>query len=108
MLKDDEKRAQIFKEYGKLMDDYNTGMKIIRFNYAAQYSIPYIAEIIEGMKREPIRFKAESGYLPDREMFISQDEIDKIITNGKTATLTGLKPTPILLITLIKQTELNM
>lgn len=35
------------------------------------------------MKREPIRFKAESGYLPDREMFISQDEIDKIITNGK-------------------------
>lgn len=83
MLKDDEKRAQIFKEYGKLMDDYNTGMKIIRFNYAAQYSIPYIAEIIEGMKREPIRFKAESGYLPDREMFISQDEIDKIITNGK-------------------------
>lgn len=83
MLKDDEKRAQIFKEYGKLMDDYNAGMKIIRFNYAPQYSIPYIAEIIEGMKREPIRFKAESGYLPDREMFISQDEIDKIIINGK-------------------------
>lgn len=83
MLKDDEKRAQIFKEYGKLMDDYNSGMKIIRFNYAAQYSIPYIAEIIEGMKREPIRFKAESGYLPDRKMFISQDEIDKIIINGK-------------------------
>ena len=83
MLKDDEKRAQIFKEYGKLMDDYNAGMKIIRFNYAAQYSIPYIAEIIEGMKREPIPFKAESGYLPDREMFISQDEIDKIIINGK-------------------------
>lgn len=83
MLKDDEKRVQIFKEYGRLMDDYNAGMKIIRFNYAAQYSIPYIAEIIEGMKREPIRFKAESGYLPDREMFISQDEIDKIIINGK-------------------------
>lgn len=83
MLKDDEKRAQIFKEYGKLMDDYNAGMKIIRFNYAAQYSIPYIAEIIEGMKREPIRFKAKPGYLPDREMFISQDEIDKIIINGK-------------------------
>lgn len=83
MLKDDEKRAQIFKEYGRLMDDYNAGMKIIRFNYAPQYSIPYIAEIIEGMKREPIRFKAELGYLPDREMFISQDEIDKIITNGK-------------------------
>lgn len=83
MLKDDEKRAQIFKEYGRLMDDYNAGMKIIRFNYAAQYSIPYIAEIIEGMKREPILFKAESGYLPEREMFISQDEIDKIIINGK-------------------------
>ncbi len=83
MLKDDEKRTQIFKEYGSLMDDYNAGIKIIRFNYAAQYSIPYIAEIIEGMKREPIRFKAESGYLPDRKMFISQDEIDKIITNGK-------------------------
>lgn len=83
MLKDDEKRVQIFKEYGKLMDDYNAGMKIIRFNYAAQYSIPYIAEIIEGMKREPIRFKAEPDYLPDREMFISQDEIDKIIINGK-------------------------
>lgn len=83
MLKDDEKRVQIFKEYGKLMDDYNAGMEIISFNYAAQYSIPYIAEIIEGMKREPIRFKAEPGYLPDREMFISQDEIDKIIINGK-------------------------
>lgn len=83
MLKDDEKRAQIFREYGKLMDDYNAGMKIIRFNYAAQYSIPYIAEIIEGMKREPIQFKAELGYLPDRKMFISQDEIDKIIINGK-------------------------
>lgn len=83
MLKDDEKRVQIFKEYGRLMDDYNAGMKIIRFNYAPQYSIPYIAEIIEGMKRVPIPFKAESGYLPDRKMFISQDEIDKIITNGK-------------------------
>ena len=83
MLKDDEKRVQIFKEYGKLMDDYNAGMKIISFNYAAQYSIPYIAEIIEGMKREPIQFKAELGYLPDRKMFISQDEIDKIIINGK-------------------------
>ena len=83
MLKDDEKRVQIFKEYDRLMDDYNAGMKIIRFNYAPQYSIPYIAEIIDGMKREPILFKAESGYLPDREMFISQDEIDKIIINGK-------------------------
>ena len=83
MLKDDEKRVQIFKEYDKLMDDYNAGMKIVRFNYATQYSIPYIAEIIEGMKREPIPFEAESGYLPDREMFISQDEIDKIIINGK-------------------------
>lgn len=83
MLKDDEKRVQIFKEYASLMDDYNSGMKIIRFNYAAQYSIPYIAEIIEGMKREPIPFKAELGYLSDREMFISQDEIDKIIINGK-------------------------
>lgn len=83
MLKDDEKRAQIFKEYGSLMDDYNAGIKIIRFNYAPQYSIPYIAEIIEGMKREPIMFKAESGYLPDRKMFITQDEIDKIIINGK-------------------------
>lgn len=83
MLKDDEKRAQIFKEYSSLMDDYNAGMKIIRFNYAPQYSIPYIAEIIEGMKREPILFKAELGYLPDRKMFISQDEIDKIIINGK-------------------------
>lgn len=83
ILKDDEKRAQIFKEYGRLMDDYNAGMKIIRFNYAPQYSIPYIAEIIEGMKREPIPFKAELGYLPDRKMFISQDEIDKIIINGK-------------------------
>lgn len=83
MLKDDEKRAQIFKEYGRLMDDYNAGMKIIRFNYAPQYSIPYIAEIIEGMKRVSIPFKAESGYLPEREMFISQDEIDKIIINGK-------------------------
>ena len=83
MLNDDEKRVQIFKEYGKLMDDYNAGMKIIRFNYATQYSIPYIAEIIEGMKREPIQFKAEPGYLPDRKMFISQDEIDKIIINGK-------------------------
>ena len=83
MLKDDEKRTQIFKEYGSLMDDYNASIKIIRFNYAAQYSIPYIAEIIEGMKREPIRFKAEPGYLPDRKMFISQDEIDKIIINGK-------------------------
>ena len=83
MLKDNEKRAQIFKEYANLMDDYNAGIKIVRFNYAAQYSIPYIAEIIEGMKREPISFKAESGYLPDRKMFISQDEIDKIIINGK-------------------------
>lgn len=83
MLKDNEKRAQIFKEYANLMDDYNAGIKIIRFNYAAQYSIPYIAEIIEGMKREPIQFKAELGYLPDRKMFISQDEIDKIIINGK-------------------------
>ena len=83
MLKDDEKRVQIFKEYGSLMDDYNAGIKIIRFNYAAQYSIPYIAEIIEGMKREPIPFKAEPGYLPDRKMFITQDEIDKIIINGK-------------------------
>ena len=83
MLKDDEKRAQIFKEYGRLMDDYNAGMKIIRFNYAPQYSIPYIAEIIEGMKREPIPFKTELGYLPERKMFISQDEIDKIIINGK-------------------------
>lgn len=83
MLNDDEKRVQIFKEYGKLMDDYNAGIKIIRFNYAPQYSIPYIAEIIEGMKREPIPFKTESGYLPEREMFISQDEIDKIIVNGK-------------------------
>ena len=83
MLKDDEKRAQIFKEYSSLMDDYNAGMKIIRFNYETQYSIPYIAEIIEGMKREPIPFKTELGYLPERKMFISQDEIDKIIINGK-------------------------
>ena len=57
MLKDDEKRAQIFKEYDKLMDDYNAGMKIVRFNYAAQYSIPYIAEILRVWNESLFRLK---------------------------------------------------
>lgn len=83
MLVDDEQRQVIFDEYADYMADFNAGMKVINYRYAYGYNVEYVNDLLEGMKREPIHFKAEAGFLPDREMFISQDEIDKQILGGE-------------------------
>lgn len=83
MLVDDEQRQVIFDEYADYMADYNAGMRVVDYRYAYGYNVEYINDLLEGMKREPIQFKAEAGFLPDREMFISQDEIDKQILGGE-------------------------
>ena len=69
-------------DYIEFMDDLNRGNIHGLYRFAFNYSPEYVYEIMQGMSLEKVDFKAQSGFNPDRQYFITNDEINKLLRRG--------------------------
>ena len=83
-LSDGNNRVAVFGEYSKFAKAYENGMiNLYKYNY--EYSVPYVYEIFKGMQIEPINFKTADDFNPNRQYFISNDEIDNFLRRGRSS-----------------------
>lgn len=83
-LSDGNNSVALFREYSKFAKAYENGMiNLYKYNY--EYSVPYVYEIFKGMQIEPINFKTADDFNPNRQYFISNDEIDNFLRRGKSS-----------------------
>lgn len=83
-LSDGNNSVALFREYSKFAKAYENGMiNLYKYNY--EYSVPYVYEIFKGMQIEPINFKIADDFNPNRQYFISNDEIDNFLRRGKSS-----------------------
>ena len=69
-------------DYIEFMDDRRRGTISGLPRYAFRYSPEYVYEIMQGMSLEKVPFKAQAGFNPDRQYFITNDEINKLLSRG--------------------------
>ncbi|MBO5494529.1 MAG: DEAD/DEAH box helicase family protein [Eubacterium sp.] len=69
-------------DYIEFIDDLNRGNIHGLYRFAFNYSPEYVYEIMQGMSLEKVDFKAQSGFNPDRQYFITNDEINKLLRRG--------------------------
>lgn len=76
----------------KVLDEYEGFMTalmkdgyFLRFEYAQEYTPYYTYEIVKGMRIEPVDFKTAADFNPDRQYFISNDEIENFLRGGKSS-----------------------
>lgn len=83
-LSDGNNSVALFREYSKFAKDYENGMiNLYKYNY--EYSVPYVYEIFKGMQVEPTNFKTADDFNPNRQYFISNDEVDNFLRRGKSS-----------------------
>ena len=69
-------------DYIEFMDDRRRGTISGLPRYSFKYSPDYVYEIMQGMSLEKVPFKAQAGFNPDRQYFITNDEINKLLSRG--------------------------
>lgn len=57
----------------------DAGQDLLRFRF---YRPKEILERLRDLQREPLHFTVADGFAPDRQFFISADEIDKVLREG--------------------------
>lgn len=83
-LSDGNNSVALFREYSKFAKAYENGMiNLYKYNY--EYSVPYVYEILKGMQVEPTNFKTADDFNPNRQYFISNDEVDNFLRRGKSS-----------------------
>ncbi len=76
LLEQPEPLESVISEFTDFLKDYACNRGLLRFHYHRT------DEILQGLKDlqlEPIKFTAAEGFTPQRRLFISQDEIDKLL-----------------------------
>ena len=76
---------KVLDEYEKFMTALRKDGYFLRFEYAQEYTPYYTYEIVKGMRIEPVDFKTASDFNPDRQYFISNDEIENFLRGGKSS-----------------------
>ena len=61
----------------------DAGQDLLRFRF---YRPKEILERLHDLQREPLHFTVADGFTPDRQFFISADEIDKVLREGSGST----------------------
>ena len=61
----------------------DAGQDLLRFRF---YRPKEILERLRDLQREPLHFTVADGFAPDRQFFISADEIDKVLREGSGST----------------------
>ena len=82
LLTDSERFDTIFREYDDFQNAVSDGTVSV-YRYGYEYSVPYVFEILKGMRLVPLEFKAAADFDPHREHFITEDEIKRIIRGYK-------------------------
>ena len=83
-LSDGNNSVAVFREYSKFAKAYENGMiNLYKYNY--EYSVPYVYEVFKDMQIEPINFKTADDFNPNRQYFISNDEIDNFLRRGRSS-----------------------
>lgn len=78
LLSDTERFDTIFREYEDFQNAVSNGAVSV-YRYGYEYSVPYVFEILKGMRLAPLNFKAAAEFEPHREYFITEDEIKRVI-----------------------------
>lgn len=73
----------IRNEYADFMQAMEEDGYFLRFHYGKEYTPEYIYNVLKGMEREPILFKAQDNFSTPSEYFISEDEIKRKIRGGE-------------------------
>lgn len=76
---------KVLDEYEEFMTALRKDGYFLRFEYAQEYTPDYTYEIVKGMRIEPVDFKTASDFNPDRQYFISNDEIENFLRGGKSS-----------------------
>lgn len=76
---------KVLDEYEKFMTALRKDGYFLRFEYAQEYTPDYTYEIVKGMRIEPVAFKTATDFNPDRQYFISNDEIENFLRGGKSS-----------------------
>lgn len=82
LLTEAEHFDTIFREYDDFQNAVSDGAVSV-YRYGYEYSVPYVFEILKGMRLAPLDFKAAADFDPHREYFITEDEIRKIIRGSE-------------------------
>lgn len=82
LLTDMEHFDTIFREYDDFQNAVSDGTVSV-YRYGYEFSVPYVFEILKGMRLAPLDFKAAADFDPHREYFITEDEIRKIIRGSE-------------------------
>lgn len=61
----------------------DAGQDLLRFRF---YRPKEILERLRDLQREPLHFTVADGFAPDRQFFISADEVDKVLRGGEHST----------------------
>lgn len=61
----------------------DAGQDLLRFRF---YRPKEILERLRDLQREPLHFTVADGFAPDRQFFISADEVDKVLRGGNHST----------------------
>ena len=61
----------------------DAGQDLLRFRF---YRPKAILERLRDLQREPLHFTVADGFVPDRQFFISADEVDKVLRGGEHST----------------------
>lgn len=73
----------IRNEYADFMQAMEEDGYFLRFHYGKEYTPEYIFNVLKGMEREPIPFKAQDDFNTPSEYFISEDAIKRKIRGGE-------------------------
>lgn len=73
----------IRNEYADFMQALNDDGYFLRFHYGKEYTPEYIFNVLKGMEREAIPFKAQDDFNTPSKYFISEDEIKRKIRGGE-------------------------
>ena len=73
----------IRNEYADFMQAMEEDGYFLRFHYGKEYTPEYIFNVLKGMEREAIPFKAQDDFNTPSEYFISEDEIKRKIRGGE-------------------------
>ena len=79
LLSNPDSFEDISNDYFEFMDNRKKGTIEGRLYYGFHYSPEYVYELVQEMSRPKTDYVAETGYNPQREFFISDDEINRLL-----------------------------
>lgn len=106
LLKDQDALAQIVKEWEVFTAAHKENPDLLRFRW---YRPQKWLERLRNLQREPVIFRAEEGFDPKRERFITKDELDRLLRgSGNSVPITALVCIPFSVPTKIQKNVKNI